>query len=92
MAMRKPVIATNAGGNGELVSSPEVGWLIPMKNREALTSALLQVIENPDRAATVARNARQHVVNGFSKDLRITRLEQLYRSILDAKLRTRSAE
>lgn len=85
MAMGKPVIATSAGGNGELVSSPAVGWLIPMKHRAALTSALLEVIENPERSAKVGRNAREHVVRGFSKELRITRLEQLYRSILESR-------
>lgn len=85
MAMRKPVIATDAGGNAELVSSPAVGWLIPMKNRVALTSALRQVIDERQRAAEVARNAREHVARGFSKELRITRLEALYRSIVDSK-------
>ena len=39
MAMQKPVIATDAGGNRELVSTPDVGWLIPMKDRAALTAA-----------------------------------------------------
>ncbi|MCU1347550.1 MAG: glycosyl transferase, group 1 [Acidobacteria bacterium] len=82
MAMRKPVIATNAGGNGELVSSPEVGWLVPMKHRPALTGAILEVIEERVRAEQVARNAREHVVSGFSKELRITRLENLYATIL----------
>ena len=79
MAMAKPVIATNAGGNAELVSSPDVGWLIPMKNRAALTNALREVIANPDRTGAAAR---AHVVNGFSKELRITRLEELYARIL----------
>jgi glycosyltransferase involved in cell wall biosynthesis len=82
MALQKPVIATNAGGNGELVSSPEVGWLIPMKDRAALTGALRAVIEDPARSAEVGRAAREHVVCGFSKELRITRLEQLYGEIL----------
>jgi hypothetical protein len=31
------------------------------------------------------RSARVHVVNGFSKELRIARLEALYRGILAAK-------
>lgn len=79
MAMEKPVIATNAGGNGELVSSPEVGWLIPMKDRPALTNALRAVIANPTR---VGKAARQHVMKGFSKELRISRLESLYQEIL----------
>jgi glycosyltransferase involved in cell wall biosynthesis len=85
MAMEKPVIATSAGGNGELVSSSEVGWLIPMKDRAALTNALLEVIEQKERAARVARAAREHVIRGFSKELRISRLEALYRAILESK-------
>ena len=82
MSMAKPVIATDAGGNGELVSSRDVGTLIPMKNRAALTAALREVIANPHRTGEAAR---AHVVNGFSKELRITRLEDLYSRILDSK-------
>ena len=85
MAMAKPVIATDAGGNRELVSSPAVGWLIPMKDRAALTAALLEVTSSPERRAQTGTAARAHVVNGFSRDLRITRLEELYREILRAK-------
>jgi glycosyltransferase involved in cell wall biosynthesis len=85
MAMRKPVIATDAGGNRELVSSSDVGWLIPIHDRAALTNAILDVIENRGRASVVAQNARTHVMNGFSKDLRISRLEDLYSRVLDRK-------
>lgn len=85
MAMEKPVIATDAGGNRELVSSPDVGWLIPMKDRAALTRALREVIGDPARSREIGRAARQHVVNGFSKELRITRLEDLYSRILTSK-------
>lgn len=85
MAMRKPVIATDAGGNVELLSSPDVGWVIPMKDRHALSQTILEVMEDPARAKTIATNGREHVVKSFSKDLRITRLEQLYSSILDSK-------
>jgi L-malate glycosyltransferase len=84
MAMEKPVIATDAGGNRELVSSPDVGWLIPMQDRAALTNAILDVLRDPQRTA---RAARQHVVGGFSKELRITRLENLYAQILATKNR-----
>jgi len=85
MAMEKPVIATDAGGNGELVSSAEVGWLIPMKERAALTHALAEVIADPPRSALIGKAARQHVQNGFSKELRIVRLESLYGEILRSK-------
>lgn len=85
MAMQRAVIATDCGGNRELVSSAEVGWLIPMKDRAALSNAIIEVIEDPARRASIAANARQHVANGFSKDLRITKLERLYESIISAK-------
>lgn len=85
MSMRRPVIATDAGGNGELVSSAEVGWLIPMRDHAALTSAVREVIEKRERATTVGNNARDHVVKGFSKDLRIAKLEGLYEEILRGK-------
>jgi glycosyltransferase involved in cell wall biosynthesis len=84
MAMRKPVIATDCGGNRELVSSPEVGWLVEPKSVEALRTAISEVMSDPARAARVAGNAREHVVRGFSKELRITRLEELYRDVLSA--------
>ncbi|HEV7240490.1 MAG TPA: glycosyltransferase family 4 protein [Thermoanaerobaculia bacterium] len=82
MAMEKPVIATDAGGNRELVTSSDVGWLIPMKDRAALTGALLEVIGDRARSTAVGKAAREHVVKGYSKELRITRLETLYAEIL----------
>lgn len=86
MAMARPVIATDCGGNRELVSSPEVGWLIAPRNVEALAEAIGSVIEDRAGAARIGRNARAHVVQGFSKDLRISRLEALYSSVLSGKL------
>jgi L-malate glycosyltransferase len=82
MAMRKPVIATDCGGNRELVSSAEVGWLIPAHSISALAGAIVEVIDDEGRRTRVASNAREHVVRGFSKELRIGRLENLYSLIL----------
>jgi glycosyltransferase involved in cell wall biosynthesis len=82
MSMQKPVIATDCGGNAELVSSPDVGWVVPARNVPALAAAMRDVIADRNRAAMVARNARQRVVDGFSKELRISKLERLYAEIL----------
>jgi len=87
MAMEKAVIATDCGGNRELVSTPAVGWLIPAKEPAALSAALREVIGDQARRDAVGQAARQRVVGGFSKDLRITRLESLYREIIAAKNR-----
>jgi glycosyltransferase involved in cell wall biosynthesis len=81
MAMSKPVIATDCGGNAELVSSREVGWLVPARDVPALAGAIREIVSDPKRAAAVGQNARAHVVRGFSKDLRISRLENLYATV-----------
>jgi len=91
MAMRKPVIATDCGGNRELVSSPDVGWLVPPRDVAAMAGAIAEVVEQRERAESVARNARAHVVRGFSKELRIARLEELYRSLVVVDLNIPSA-
>src|SRR3979411_841333 len=49
MAMRKPVIATDCGGNRELVSPPEVGWLIPAKEVASLARSIAVVIDDEPR-------------------------------------------
>lgn len=85
MAMGKPVVATDCGGNVELVASAELGWLVPSKNREALTKALLEIVEHPSRRAEVADNGKHLVRSNFSKEVRIRRLENLYAEILQSK-------
>ncbi|MBK5259568.1 MAG: glycosyltransferase family 4 protein [Thermoanaerobaculia bacterium] len=88
MAMEKPVIATDSGGNGELVSSREVGWLIPMRDHETLTAAMREVIENRALAKATGERAREHVMNHFSMEQRITKLEEVYESILARRRRS----
>lgn len=85
MALAKPVIATDCGGNRELVSSQEVGWLVPAKEREGLAAAMLEVIEQREHSRKIGESAMRHVREGFSRENRITRLEELYRSIISIK-------
>jgi glycosyltransferase involved in cell wall biosynthesis len=85
MALRKPVIATDCGGNRELVSSSAVGWLIPAKERAVLADAMRDVIRDPARRNEVAVHGMEHVRNGFSKERRISHLEELYTAIINEK-------
>ncbi|HSN68680.1 MAG TPA: glycosyltransferase family 4 protein [Thermoanaerobaculia bacterium] len=85
MALQKPVIATDCGGNRELLSTPEVGWLVPAKEKEALAAAMLEVIGDRGRSARVGAQAREHVRAGFSRDIRLRTLETLYQGIVESK-------
>src|SRR3979411_670250 len=53
MAMHKPLIATDCGGNRELVSSADVGWLIPAKEVAPLARAITEVMDDATRRERV---------------------------------------
>ncbi len=85
MALTKPVIATDCGGNRELLSTPAVGWLVPPKATQALADAMLEVIGDRERSAAIGARAREHVRAGFSREIRLTTLETLYTTIVEGK-------
>lgn len=84
MALERAVIATDCGGNRELVDS-SVGWLIPAREQAALQLAMRECIANREDAAVRAAAGRERVVAGFSRSVRLDRLEALYYSILESR-------
>ena len=52
MACGLPVVATNVGGNSEVVSSPDLGVIVPFNEHATLVSAITQSLEKDwDRVA-----------------------------------------
>jgi len=82
MAMQRPVVATDCGGNRELLVDGEVGLLVPPRDPNALAIALAELIGDPELRRRLGAAARARVVEQFSTERRIDRLEALYRQIL----------
>lgn len=66
MAMECPVIATSVGGVPELVSDPDCGWLVPPRDPDALSDAILDALEAPEDRRARAVLARDRVKRKFS--------------------------
>lgn len=47
LALGKPVIATNVGGNPELIEDGKNGLLVPVGDRTVLTEAIVHLLKNP---------------------------------------------
>jgi glycosyltransferase involved in cell wall biosynthesis len=83
MAMECAVVATECGGNSELVVDGEVGLLVPPGDTTALAGALDRLLGEPDLRRGFGIAARKRVVEHFSTEKRIDRLEALYRRVLE---------
>jgi glycosyltransferase involved in cell wall biosynthesis len=81
MALGKPVVATAAGGNPELVVDGESGLLVPVKDPAAAADAICRVAADPAFAARLAAGGRRRVEEGFSSKVRLDRIEALYREL-----------
>jgi sugar transferase (PEP-CTERM/EpsH1 system associated) len=82
MASGLPVIATRVGGNAELVAEGTTGRLVSAADADAMAAAIVELAEEPARAADAGRNARREVQKQFSMDA----MESAYRGLYDRLL------
>jgi glycosyltransferase involved in cell wall biosynthesis len=80
MALGTPIVATNVGGNPELITMGQNGLLIPPKDDEALHKALKEIETNKEAALARAARATEKA-NTFSIDITIEKLVKLLKSI-----------
>ncbi|OGS44335.1 MAG: hypothetical protein A2539_01070 [Elusimicrobia bacterium RIFOXYD2_FULL_34_15] len=78
MAMEKPVIATDVGGNSEVVKNKENGILVEPKNSQSIADAVIYLIKNPSEAGKMGKKGRELIINNFSVDNMILKHEKLY--------------
>ena len=78
--LKVPVIATNVGGNPELVTHQETGILIPPEDPEKLTIAINNLLDNEETRRNFANNAFEFINNNFSWDVLLEKYTSLYES------------
>jgi glycosyltransferase involved in cell wall biosynthesis len=83
MAAGLPVVATNVGGNPEIVLPNETGLLVQAKNSAELSTAICQLLKNRDLSRRFGDAGRQRVTTHFSVQSMVTQTQDLYESLLD---------
>lgn len=82
MASGLPVIATDVGGNSDLVAAGETGRIVPPGDVEALAAAIAAEAADPDRARAMGRAGRSRVLERFSLPAMVAAYEAVYREVL----------
>lgn len=85
MAAQKPVIACNSGGPVETVKHEETGFLCD-PNPQEFSLAMAKLLENPQVAERMGKEARKHVTESFSTTIFGQRLNQYILDIARRKV------
>ena len=78
MALERPLVATDVAAAPEQIDPGETGWLVPPRDGDALARAVLDVLDDPDRAAGIGRQARRRVVERFNFPRMMAEYERWY--------------
>jgi len=77
-----PVVATNVGGNPEVVLDGRTGYLVPPKNAHSLADRIVQLLRDPDLRLRMGEEGRRRVERDFQLRDVANRYLDLYRSML----------
>ncbi|HEX5133183.1 MAG TPA: glycosyltransferase family 4 protein [Candidatus Krumholzibacteria bacterium] len=80
MAAAKPVVATSVSSIPEIVRGGSTGLLVDIHQPEALTAALVSILEDPERAREMGRAGRRVALAEFTLDRMIDRTEAVFRA------------
>jgi len=86
-AMEKPVITIDVGGCPEAVSDGKTGILVPLKNIEKLSQAIVYLLNNPEKAKEMGRRGREKILREFNEKLIFNRLKEEYQRLIKEKLK-----
>jgi glycosyltransferase involved in cell wall biosynthesis len=85
MAMGKPVVATNVGGNPEAVLPNINGILVHSRDAEAISKAVIKLITTKNLVKRMGNNGRKRVEEFFKLDSMIKEMEKLYSALIYRK-------
>ncbi len=83
MASGKPSVVTDVGGNGEILGRDgRAGLLVPSGDQEALSAALLSLIDDSEQRRNMGRAARARVEERASLTRMVSEYQKLYQACL----------
>jgi glycosyltransferase involved in cell wall biosynthesis len=84
MCMGVPVVATDVGGNGELVRDGKTGLLVPPGDAAALSAAIRRQLSDRSASQSMAEAAQREVRENYSLESMVDKTLALYERLLTA--------
>jgi len=85
MTVGKPVIATKVGGVVDIMDDGVNGMIVPPKNENALASAIVHLLKNPEVRKRLALNSPSKVYPFLNYTRLVKDMEELYKELIRLK-------
>ncbi len=82
MAAGAPVVGTEAGGMTEMLEHGKNGLVCPVRDSKALAAAIIELLEDREKARRLAARAREDVKERFSREAMVEGTLGVYRDLL----------
>ena len=84
MAMKRPVIATDVGGNSELVIDGTTGFVVAKEDPDLLAKAILSIIKDPPKGTQMGEMGYARVNEYFSLTKMVAEYEGIYEELMES--------
>jgi glycosyltransferase involved in cell wall biosynthesis len=84
-AAARPIVATAAGGSGEIVIDGETGLLAPINDVDAISAAIRRLVVDPDLRDRLGLAARRRAETTFRMSRFVAEYAALYEELAEAK-------
>ena len=82
MSCELPIVATNVGGNSEVVIDGVTGTLVPTDNPVCLASAIMKYIKEPEICLRKGKAGRQRACESFSLSKTSSKYLEIYKKLV----------
>ena len=82
--MQRPVVATAVGGIPEIVDPGVTGYLHAHGDAKQFAVAVLDLIEDPEKAKRMGTTAREHVRQNYSRAKFASEIARAYDDLLES--------
>ncbi len=82
-SMSLPIITTDVPGCNDLIRNEHSGFIVPVRNKEKLKSAIKKYIENPKLAIKFGQNARKRIAEEYTLQKINNKILKIYFDFLE---------
>jgi glycosyltransferase involved in cell wall biosynthesis len=82
MAMERPLVVTDAGGNSEEVIDGQTGLVVPVGDVRAIADAIIKLLSDRALARHLGKAGRERVLKMFTDVIHTRQVENVYQNLL----------